>query len=78
VSLDDHLSELEQDGYTIIPAALSPEDVDASRHAVQELLDAEDAVAHTTGTQTDNLRNAHAIVGKHSHVYGFFLNPPVM
>jgi len=78
VSLDDHLSELEQDGYTIIPAALSPEDVDASRRAVQELLDAEDAVARTTGTQTDNLRNAHAIVGKHAHFYEFFLNPPVM
>jgi ectoine hydroxylase-related dioxygenase (phytanoyl-CoA dioxygenase family) len=78
VSLDDHLSELEQDGYTIIPAALSSEDVDASRRAVQELLDAEDAVARTTGTQTDNLRNAHAIVGKHAHFYEFFLNPPVM
>ena len=78
MSLDDHLSELEQDGYTIIPAALSPEDVDASRRAVQELLDAEDAVARTTGTQTDNLRNAHAIVGKHAHFYEFFLNPPVM
>lgn len=78
MSLDDHLSELEQDGYTIIPAALSPEDVDASRRAVQELLDAEDAVARTTGTQTDNLRNAHAIVGKHSRFYEFFLNPPVM
>ena len=78
MNLDAHLSELEQDGYTIIPDALSPEEVAATRRAVQELLDVEHAVAHTTGTQTDNLRKAHAIVGKHPHFYKFFLNPSVM
>ena len=78
MNLDDHLRELERDGYTIIPDALPSEEVVASRRAVQELLDAEQAVARTTGTQTENLRNAHAIVGKHPHFYEFFLNPPVM
>ena len=40
--------------------------------------DREEAVARGTGTQTDNLRNAHVIVGKHPHFYEFFLNPPVV
>lgn len=73
-----HIDKLEQDGYTIIPEALSPEEVAATRHAVEQLLNAEETIARTTGTQTDNLRNAHAIVGKHPHFYEFFLNPPVM
>ena len=78
MNLDHHLGELAQNGYTILPAALSPPAVESTRRAVIELLDAEAAVARTTGTQTDNLRNAHAIVGKHPHFYEFYLNPPVM
>ena len=78
MKLDHHLGELAQNGYTILPGALSPPPVESTRRAVIELLDAEAAVARTTGTQTDNLRNAHAIVGKHPHFYEFYLNPPVM
>ena len=78
MSDDIHLEQLERDGYTIIPAVLSPEEVRVAREAVVELLDAEEQVARGTGTQPDNLRNAHAIVGKHPQFYEFFLNPPVM
>ena len=78
MKLDHHLGELAQNGYTILPGALSANAVESTRRAVIELLDAEAAVARTTGTQTDNLRNAHAIVGKHPHFYEFYLNPPVM
>jgi len=73
-----HFDKLVQDGYTVIPNALSTEEVETTKLAVQELLDAEERVARSTGTQTVNLRNAHAIVGKHPHFYEFFLNPPVM
>ena len=78
MNLKRHLGELAEQGYTILPDALSASHVDATRRAVIELLDAEAAVARTTGTQTDNLRNAHTIVGKHPHFYEFYLNAPVM
>ena len=78
MSLEARLAELAARGYTIVPDALSAAEVAATRRAVRELLDAEEPVARSTGTQTDNLRNAHAIVGKHPHFYEFYLNPPVM
>ena len=74
--MNPHVDKLERDGYTVIPEALSAEEVETTKRAVQELLDDEESIARVTGTQTDNLRNAHAIVGKHPHFYEFFLNPP--
>ncbi len=74
----DRVEQLEEQGYTVIPDALSADEVVTARNAVEELLDREEAVARGTGTQTDNLRNAHVIVGKHPHFYEFFLNPPVV
>jgi len=78
VNAEMNFQELERNGYTILPDALSPQEVVTTRQAVEELLDTEETVARGTGTQTDNLRNAHAIVGKHPHFYEFFLNSPVM
>ena len=78
MNLSQHLRQLEQDGYTIVRGALNAQEVESTRRAVIEVLDAEAEVARTTHTQTDNLRNAHAIVGKHPHFYEFYLNPPVM
>ncbi len=72
------VGQLEELGYAIISNALSADAVTAARDAVKEILDREAEVARGTGTQTDNLRNAHVIVGKHPHFYEFFLNPPVM
>ncbi len=76
--MEPHLQQLQDDGFTVLPDVLTADQVAATRQAVQELLDAEEAVARRTGTQTDNLRNAHAIVGKHPHFHEFFLCPPVM
>ena len=78
MNLNGHLRELAEQGYTIVRNALSDRQVEATRRAVIEVLDAEAEVARATGTQTDNLRNAHAIVGKHPHFHEFYLNPPVM
>lgn len=64
MNLDAHLGELAERGYTVVPGALSEEEVAATRRAACELLDAEEEVARNSGTQTDNLRNSHAIVGK--------------
>lgn len=73
-----HVVKLERDGYCIIPNALSADDIAATLPATEELLLAEEDVARHTGTQADNLRVAHAIVGKHPVFYEFFLNPPVL
>jgi ectoine hydroxylase-related dioxygenase (phytanoyl-CoA dioxygenase family) len=73
----EQLHQLEELGYTIISNALSAEAVALARDAVIEILDREEEVARGIGTQTDNLRNAHVIAGKHPHFYEFFLNPPV-
>ena len=78
MNLDARLAELAKRGYTVVPGALSQEEVAVTRRAAGELLDAEEEVARGTGTQTDNLRNSHAIVGKHPHFYEFYLNQPVM
>ena len=76
--LQEQTKQLEEVGYTVVSNALSPESVAATQGAVVDLLEQEAEVARCTGTQTDNLRNAHVIVGKHPHFYDFFLNPPVM
>ena len=78
MNLDARLAELAERGYTVVPGALSQDEVAATRRAARELLDAEEEVARSTGTQTGNLRNSHAIVGKHPHFHEFYLNPPVM
>ena len=91
MSLEASLEELAVQGYTIVRGALcGPQgEVEATRRAVASMSDearrlldhggapAEEEVARTTGTQTGNLRNAHAIVGKHPHVgdrHEFYLN----
>ena len=78
MNVDTHLQELVRDGFTVITNALTAPEIETTRHAVGELLETEAEVSRGTGTQTDNLRNAHAIVGKHPHFYEFFLNRPVM
>lgn len=76
--LSRHLSELAEQGFTIVADALGAQELEATRQAAIGLLDAEEEVARSTSTQTVNLRSAHAIVGKHPHFYEFYLNLPVM
>ena len=69
---------LNKEGFTLIPGAISAEEVARTCAAIDEILVKEEAVARRTTTQTTNLKSAHAIVGKHPHFYEFFLNPPVL
>ena len=78
MNLESHVAELERDGYTVIPDALSPQEVRVTRQAVKDLLAEEREVALGTGTQSANLLTSHTIVGKHPVFYEFFLNPPTM
>ena len=73
-----HIKALNKEGFTLIPGAISAEEVARTCAAIDEILVKEEAVARRTTTQTTNLKSAHAIVGKHPHFYEFFLNPPVL
>ncbi len=73
-----HIEALNKDGYTLIPDAISADEVARTCAAIDDILAAEEPIAKRTTTQTTNLKSAHAIVGKHPHFYDFFLNPPVM
>ena len=77
-SVDTHIEEMEKDGYTIIPNALSQDDVAETLRASKELLSAEEAIGLKAGSQTANKKSVHAAVGKHPLFYEFFLNPPAM
>ena len=77
-SVDTHVSQLEKDGYTIIPDALSQDEVADTLGVARELLSAEEEIGLRTGSQTANKRSVHAVAGKHPLFYEFFLNPSVM
>jgi ectoine hydroxylase-related dioxygenase (phytanoyl-CoA dioxygenase family) len=73
-----HIEALNKDGYTLIPDAISADEVARTNAAIDDILAREEPIARRTTTQTTNLKSAHAIVGKHPHFYEFFLNPPVL
>ena len=73
---DHHANELERDGYTIIPDVMSPSELDASKRAIGETLDGEEAIGRRFGLQNDDLRMAFNAQGKHPHFYGMLLRNP--
>ena len=75
--MDQHVADLEKKGYTIIPNALSPIEVEATVNAVKEVFAAEAPVWKQLGLQTENLMVVHTIHAKHPLFYEFFLNRPV-
>lgn len=73
VDVDKHANQLLTEGWTVIPDAMPPDEVAATRRAMDEVMDAEAERGRRLGTQTDDLRvvfNAH---GKHPHFYGLAL-----
>jgi len=54
-STQEHVNQLEDVGYAIIPDALSAEGVAEARTAVEEILKREEEIARRIGTQTDYL-----------------------
>lgn len=75
---DRHVADLETNGFTVIPNALTPDEVAAALAVVKELIAAEGPIAKRTGTQSANRASVHVVHSKHPHLYEFFLNPPVM
>ena len=76
LDLERHVTELEKDGYTIVPDVMSPSAIEAAKRAMEEALAAEEDIGRRLGTQTDDLRVVFEAQGKHPHFYGFLLRNP--
>ena len=74
--LDAHVTRLEQEGYTIIPDVLSEEEIEATRRAIDETLEAEAPIARRYGLQNDDLQMCYNAQGKHQHFWTLPLRYP--
>lgn len=75
-NIEQHASELEQEGYTILPSVMSQAEIDATKQAIEETLDAEEKIGRKYGLQSENLRMAFNAQGKRPHFYGMPLRHP--
>ena len=75
-NLDEHVADLERDGYTIIPEVMSTAEIDATRRAIDETLALEEELGRALGTQSDDLRMGFEAHGKHPHFFGLALRCP--
>ena len=73
---EEHAARLRRDGYTIIPDVMSGEEIEASRRAIDECLDAEAEIARKHGLQNDNLLMCYNVQGKHPYFRGMLLRNP--
>ena len=74
--IERHATELEQDGYTVMHNVMPPSELEATKQAIEETLDAEEAIGRKYGLQNENLRHAFNVQGKHPHFYGMLLRNP--
>ena len=63
--IERHATELEQNGYTGIHNVMPPSELEATKQAIEETLDAEEAIGRKYGLQNENLRHAFNAQGKH-------------
>ena len=71
-----HLERLQRDGYTVIPDVMSAEEIEATRQAIDECLEAELEIASRYGLQNENLAMCYNVQGKHPHFRGMLLRNP--
>ena len=74
--IERHATELEQDGYTVMHNVMPPSELEATKQAIEETLDTEEAIGRKYGLQNENLRHAFNVQGKHPHFYGMLLRNP--
>ena len=74
--VDRHARELERDGYTLLLEVMSPSEIEATKRAIDETLEAEAAIGKRYGLQNENLRMAFNAQGKHPHFYGMLTRNP--
>ena len=74
--IERRATELEQNGYTVIHNVMPPSELEATKQAIEETLDAEEAIGRKYGLQNEHLRHAFNAQGKHPHFYGLPLRNP--
>ena len=74
--LDQHVAELETDGYTVVPGVMSESERVAMRQAMHETLEAENEIGRKFRLQTEDLLHSFNAQSKHRHFYGFLLRCP--
>ena len=65
--LEQHATNLERDGYTIIPELMSVSEIEEAKRAIDETLDAEAEIARKYGLQNENLLMCFNVQGKHPY-----------
>jgi ectoine hydroxylase-related dioxygenase (phytanoyl-CoA dioxygenase family) len=76
IDIDRHVRELVDDGFTVVEGAMPPEEVQATRRAMDEVLAKEEPIARRFGIQTDDVRSVFNVHAKHPHFYGLALRNP--
>ncbi len=76
VDIQKHATDLEQDGYTIIPAVMSEPDIEETKRAIDETLEAEADIARKYGLQNENLLMCYNVQGKHPLFSGILTRYP--
>ncbi len=76
LDIDRHTTELKREGYTIIHVVMSSSEIDATKQAIEETLDAEETLGRKYGLQNENLRMSFNVQSKHPHFYGMPLRNP--
>jgi ectoine hydroxylase-related dioxygenase (phytanoyl-CoA dioxygenase family) len=71
--IDQHVNELEREGYTIIRDVLPPEEIEKTKQAINLVLDAERETATKYGLQNEDLQMCYNAQGKHPYFYGLAL-----
>ncbi len=74
--VDGHVAQLEREGYTIIRDVLPQEEIEKSKGAIDEVLEAEREIATQYGLQSEDLKMCFNAQGKHPYFYGLALRYP--
>ena len=77
-NVDELVQEIEEQGYTIIPDAITSDQVADAIVAMDEVFEWERPIAERFGEQTDNQKVVRNVLGKHPFFETFFNNLPVV
>ncbi len=76
--IDRYAREIHSQGYTVIPNAITAEQVQQAITAMEEVYERERSIAERIGEQTQNQKVARNILGKNQFFESFYLCPPVV
>ena len=69
LDIKNHTVDLQEHGYTIVHDVISSSEIETTKRVIDETLETEQKIANKVGVQTDDLRVAFEVQGKHPHFY---------